>query len=198
MNSRAFGSTSAALLVVVVVLAAILTYTVATPQQVTRTSTSTVTQSSTVTVTVASTSASSFTGSPGPVTFYRTNGDWNFTVILNSTLVTRGQVVAALLNLTNISGQNQTVHVTGPLYTPTIHSLNGTSLWCDCRSGVNLQTNWTYGPGRVQQWDIPTSSLQSGRSYILSVEPFIGANTTYWNKYQIGEDLMINATFTVA
>ena len=51
MNSGAVGSTTAALLVVVVALAAMLTYAVTTPRQVTRTSTSSVTSTTTITVT---------------------------------------------------------------------------------------------------------------------------------------------------
>ena len=165
-------------------------------------STRTATLISTTTVTARSTSTiGNITGRPGPVTLYRTNGDWNFTVILNNTAVTKGHVIAALLNLTNISGQNQTVHVGGPLYNPTVYSQNGTIIWAANPSGVNLVTNWAYGPGRSQEWDVPTSSLQSGQTYFLNVWPLIGTNTTQAisaGQYLIGEDLMINATFTVA
>jgi hypothetical protein len=121
--------------------------------------------------------------------------------MLNSTAVTRGQIIAALLNLTNISGQSQTVHVVGPLYNPTVYSPNGTAVWCSCPSEVNFNTNWTNGPGAVQEWDIPTSLLHPGQSYTLNVWPFIGTPTSDtaggW-EFLIGEDLMINATFIVA
>ncbi|HVC27512.1 MAG TPA: hypothetical protein VND40_05070 [Nitrososphaerales archaeon] len=117
---------------------------------------------------------------------------------MNVTAVTRGQVIAALLNLTNISGQNQTVRIAGPLYNPMLYSRNGTMVWEGGGNGNNLIVNWTYGPGRVQEWDIPTTSLHSGQTYILNVWPIIGANTTQQFQYLIGKDLVINATITVA
>ena len=168
-----------------------------TPTKTTITSTSTASPiTSTITVTVGSiSSAKSFTGSQGRVTFSRTNGDWDFTMILNGTAVNRGQVMAALLNLTNISGQTQTVHVVVPLYNPLVYSQNGTVVWRAYPSEMNFDMNWTSGPGRSYEWDIPTSSLHSGQTYVLNVWPFIGTPSS--SQYLIGEDLMINATFTV-
>jgi hypothetical protein len=163
----------------------------------TTTTLATITSTTTVTASEISTIQSA-TGSTGLVTFYKTNGDWNFTVTLNSTTVERGRVIAALLNLTNISGQNQAVHVVGPLYNPTVYSQNGTAVWCSCPSEFTFDTTWTPGPGVAQKWDILTSTLPSGQTYVLNIWPFIGAtNTAAEGQYLIGEDLMINATFTV-
>jgi hypothetical protein len=160
-----------------------------------------VTITSTTTVTASATSTiQSVTGSTGLVTLYRTNGDWNFSLTLNATTVKRGQVIAALLNLTNISGQNQSVHIVDPLYAPIVYAQNGTEVSCVCPSEINSLANWIAGPVNSQKWDIPTSSLPPGESYVLNVWPLVGPPTldsVDEQPYLIGESLMINATFTV-
>ena len=131
----------------------------------------------------------------------RSNGDWVFSIRLQSSLLAMGQQFALSYNLTNISGQPQTVHEVNPLINPTIYSANGTLVWAWNPPTENFITtipseagNWT-GP-----FDIPTSALSAGQKYVLSVYPLIGATTTSAmavGDYSIGESLMINATIGV-
>jgi hypothetical protein len=147
----------------------------------------------TVTVTVASNQTTPLS---------RTNGDWVFSIRLQNSLLAMGQEFALSYNLTNISGQPQTVHIVNPLVNPTIYSANGTVVWAWNPTQMNYVTTI---PSKAGSWsaplDIPTSALSAGQRYVLSVFPFIGTNTTSAmavGDYSIGESLMINTTIGVA
>ena len=167
----------------------------------TSTETITSTRNVTVTITGSPTSTGTHTDSESQteqVTFYRSNGDWNFSVTLSSLEVSKGQPIDAYVNITNISGQTQRVHEVGPIINPAIYSENGTQLWALDPPQVNFFTNVTAGPGTSNgPWVISTSSLAVGQSYVLSIWPFIGTSATGNADYQIGESLMVNATIFV-
>lgn len=128
----------------------------------------------------------------------RSNGDWVFSIRLQNSLLAFGQEFALSYNLTNISGQPQTVHFVNPLINPTIYSANGTVVWAwnpPTYNGVETI------PNKAGNWsaplDIPTSALLTSQKYVLSVLPLIGANTTSAlaiGDYSIGESLMVNTT----
>jgi hypothetical protein len=147
----------------------------------------------TITVTVASNQTTPLS---------RTNGDWVFSIRLQNSLLAMGQEFALSYNLTNISGQPQTIHVVNPLVNPTIYSANGTIVWAWNPTQMNYVTTIPYKAGNWSApLDIPTSALSAGQKYVLSVFPFIGTNTTSAmavGDYSIGESLMINTTIGVA
>ena len=169
----------------------------------TDTSTETITSTRNVTVTISGSPTSTGThtdneSQTGQVTFYRSNGDWNFSVTLSSLIVPKGQPIDAFVNITNISGQTQRVHEVGPIINPAIYSENGTQVWALDPPQVNFFTNVTSGPGTSNgPWVISTSDLSPGHSYVLSIWPFIGTSATGNSDYQIGESLMVNATISV-
>jgi len=128
----------------------------------------------------------------------RNDGDWAFSIRLQNSLLAMGQEIALSYNLTNISGQPQTVHSVNPLVNPTIYSANGAVVWAWNPPQSNGITTI---PSKAGNWpgpiDIPTSSLSAGQEYVLSVYPLIGATTTsamVVGDYSIGESLMINTT----
>jgi hypothetical protein len=131
----------------------------------------------------------------------RSNGDWFFSIRLQNSLFAMGQGFALSYNLTNISGQPQRVHVVSPLVNPTIYSANGTIVWAWNPPTMNYITTIPYKAGNWSApLDIPTSALSAGQKYVLSVFPFIGANTTSAvevGDYSIGQSLMINTTIAV-
>jgi len=150
-------------------------------------------QTTTVTVTATSNQASPLS---------RSNGDWVFSIRLQNSLLSMGQEFALSYNLTNISGEPQTVHEVNPLINPTIYSTNGTVVWAWNPPGMNFITTI---PSKAGNWsgplEIPTSALSSGQKYVLSVYPLIGAITTSAmavGDYSIGESLMINTTIGIA
>ncbi len=128
----------------------------------------------------------------------RNNGDWVFSIRLQNSLLAFGQYFALSYNLTNISGQPQTVHFVNPLINPAIYSTNGTLVWAWNPPTYNgIETI----PNKAGNWssplDIPASALSTSQKYVLSVFPLIGANTTSAlaiGDYSIGESLMINTT----
>ena len=129
------------------------------------------------------------------------NGDWVFSIRLQSSLLAMGQEFALSYNLTNISGQPQTVHAVNPLVNPTIYSANGTEVWAWNPPTYNGITTISSKAGNWSEpLDIPTSALSAGQKYVLSVYPLIGATTTSAmavGDYSIGESLMINTTIGV-
>jgi hypothetical protein len=152
--------------------------------------------------TLTSVSTTTVTVTPNPTTpLSRTTGEWFFAIRLQNPLVAMGQEFALSYNLTNISGQPQTVHEVDPLVNPTIYSANGTIVWAWNPPQSNGITTI---PCKAGNWssplDIPTSALSAGQKYVLSVFPLIGANTTSAvavGDYSMGESLMINATIGV-
>jgi len=131
----------------------------------------------------------------------RSNGDWVFSIRLQSSVLAMGQEFVLSYNLTNISGQPQTVHEVNPLINPTICSANGTVVWAWNPSQENFISTI---PSKSGNWseplDIPTSALSAGQKYVLSVYPLIGATTTTAmavGDYSIGESLIINTTIGV-
>jgi hypothetical protein len=149
-------------------------------------------QTTTTTVTIGTVHATSLS---------RSNGDWVFSIRLqNSSLLPKGQEVVLFYNLTNISGQPQTVHIVSPLVNPTVYSANGTVAWAwnplqsnGITTIPSMSGNWSYPIG------IPFTVLSAGQKYVLSVYPFIGANTSTAvavGDYSIGKSLMINTTIT--
>jgi hypothetical protein len=131
----------------------------------------------------------------------QSNGDWAFSIRLQNSLLAMGQEFALSYNLTNISGQPQTVHAVNPLVNPIIYSANGTVVWAWNPPTYNGITTI---PSKAGNWseplDIPTSALSAGQKYVLSVYPLIGATTTSAmavGDYSIGESLMINTTLGV-
>jgi len=149
-------------------------------------------QTTTVTVTATSSQTSPLS---------RSNGDWVFSIRLQNSLISMGQEFALSYNLTNISGQPQTVHEVNPLIDPIIYSANGTVVWAWHPSDMNFITTI---PSKAGNWseplDIPTSALSTGQKYVLSVYPLIGATTTSAmavGDYSIGESLTISTTIEV-
>jgi len=131
----------------------------------------------------------------------RSNGDWVFSIRLQNSLLATGQELALSYNLTNVSGQPQTVDIANPLINPTIYSENGTAAWAWNPSVINYITTI---PCKAGDWSaplgIPTSALSAGQKYVLSVFPLIWANTTSASAvgtFSIGESLMINTTISV-
>jgi hypothetical protein len=121
----------------------------------------------------------------------RSNGDWVFSIRLQNPL-------SLSYNLTNISGQPQTVDEVNPLINPTIYSANGTVVWAWNPTTMNYIATIPYKAGNWSApLNIPTSSLLAGQKYVLSVFPLIGANTANGD-LSVGESLMINTTITVA
>lgn len=144
----------------------------------------------------ATTTVSSAAGSLLPVTLYRANGDWNFTVSLNRTAVTRGQDIAAVLNLTNVSGQTQSVVIASPLSNPALYTLSGKQVWAWERSATNAVQQISEGQTLSYPISIPTSELQTGETYVLTSSPNILTATN--PEVSFGKDLQVNATITVA
>jgi hypothetical protein len=165
------------------------------------TETATVTRSVTISVTGTSSATVTTTSSAsqtGQVTFYRTNGDWNFSLTLSSLTVPKGQPIDAYVNVTNISGQTQRVHEVNPIINPVIYSENGTYIWAWNPPGINFFANITSGGGPSGgPFVIQTSNLSVGQNYILRIFPFIGTGATGDADYRIGESLMVNATISV-
>jgi hypothetical protein len=129
----------------------------------------------------------------------RTNGDWVFSIRQQNPLVAMGQVFTFSYNLTNISGQPQTVHVVNPRINPTIYATNGSVVWAWNPPSVNYIATIPPKAGNWSEVDFTIPTLSTGR-YVLSVWPLIGANTTNAvavGDYSIGESLMINTTLTV-
>ena len=125
----------------------------------------------------------------------RSNGDWAFSI----SLVSAGQEFALSYNLTNISGQPQTVDIANPLINPTLYSANGSVVWAWNPSVMNYIATI---PSKAGNWsaplDIPTSALSAGQKYVLSVHPLIWVpNTSGSGAFTIGESLMINTTISV-
>jgi hypothetical protein len=152
--------------------------------------------------------------------FSRSNGEWVFSIRFpnfllakgnnfqefllpyNLTNIPSGYNIALSYNLTNISGQPQSVHVAYPLINPTIYSANGTVVWASNPPEFNGITTIPYGAGN---WSvlflIPTYALLAGQKYVLSVYPLIGATTTSAmavGDYSTGESLMINTTIGIS
>jgi len=131
----------------------------------------------------------------------RSNGEWVFSIRLQNSLLAMGQDYALSYNLTNISGQPQTVHEVNPLVNPIIYSANGSIVWAWNPPTYNGIATI---PSKAGNWsaplEIPTSALSAGQKYVLSVYPLIGATTTSAmavGDYSIGESLMINTTIGV-
>jgi len=149
-------------------------------------------QTTTITVTATSSQATPLS---------RSNGDWVFSIRLQKPLLSMGQEFALSYNLTNISGQPQTVHEVNPLVNPIIYSANGSIVWAWNPPTYNGIATI---PSKAGNWsaplEIPTSALSAGQKYVLSVYPLIGATTTSAmavGDYSIGESLMINTTIGV-
>jgi len=147
-------------------------------------------QTTTVTVTATSNQASPLS---------RSNGDWLFSIRLQNSLLPMGRVLTLSYNLTNISGQAQTVDIANPLINPTICSANGSVAWAWNPSVMNYITTI---PPKAGNWsaplDIPTSALTAGQSYVLSVYPLIRSPTTSESgAFTIGESLTINTSISV-
>jgi len=132
----------------------------------------------------------------------RSDGDWVFSIRMQNATDPNSQY-ALSYNLTNISGQPQTVHVVSPLVNPAIYFTNGTLTWL-----LNpLETNYiTTIPSKAGNWSAPLDLSTEGIRglgagiYVLSVFPLIGANTASAvaaGDYSIGESLMINTTITI-
>ena len=122
----------------------------------------------------------------------RTNGDWVFSISLTNSL-------ALSYNLTNISGQPQTVDIANPLINPTLYSANGSVVWAWNPLVIN---HIATVPSKAGNWsaplDIPTAVLSAGQKYVLSVYPLIWVpNTSASGAFTIGESLMINTTISV-
>lgn len=133
----------------------------------------------------------------GPVGFHRTDGNWSFTVSLSSLVMPRGQPIVAYVNLTNISGQTQTINEDDPLVNPAIHSENGSMIWVWNPSKIYRQANVTAGEQLVSgSYYISTSKLTVGQNYTLSIWPLIEPGTST-GPFALGESLIINATISV-
>ena len=134
----------------------------------------------------------------------RGNGDWVFSIHLQNATDPDSQY-ALSYNLTNISGQPQTVHVVSPLVNPAIYFTNGTLTWR--LEGAPSTMNYiTTIPSKAGSWSaplkLPTEGIRGlgAGNYVLSVFPLIGANTTSalaTADYSIGESLMINMTIAI-
>ena len=193
---------SAIIIAAVLILASVVVAgeQITTTESLTTTDTITTTTHVTITVTGSSTSTVTTTSAAqtGQVTFYRTNGDWSFSLQLSSQVVPKGQPIDAYINVTNISGQTQRVHEVNPIVNPAIYSENGSYIWAWNPPGINFFSNVTAGSGTTGgPYVIPTSELSVGQSYILSIYPFVGTSATGNADYQIGESLMVNATISV-
>jgi hypothetical protein len=136
-----------------------------------------------------------------PTPLSRSNGDWVFSIRLQNSLLAMGQEFALSYNLTNISGQPQTVDEVNPLVNPTIYSANGTVVWAWNPSQINYIATIPYKAGNWSSpLNIPTSALTAGQKYVVSVFPLIGAPTNNSHEsvdFSIGESLMINTTISV-
>jgi hypothetical protein len=112
-----------------------------------------------------------------------------------------GQGFTLSYNLTNISGQPQTVDIADPLINPTIYSANGTIVWAWNPLVINYITTIPYKAGNWSApLEIPTSALSAGQKYVLNVFPLIWAYTTSASPVgaiSIGESLLINTTIAV-
>lgn len=136
-----------------------------------------------------------------PTTFSKSNGDWSFSIRLQSPLTAgpSGKGFDIYWNLTNISGQPQTVDVASPLTNPTIYSASGKVVWAWDPPGINYITTI---PPKAGNWSGPvnvsTSGLPAGQ-YLLSVWPLVWANNSSVGigSHPIGASLMINVTFAV-
>jgi hypothetical protein len=133
----------------------------------------------------------------GQVTFYRTNGDWNFSVTLSSLAVPEGQPIDVYVSITNISGQTQTIDEVEPIINPSVSYPNGTFVWAWDPPAINLIANITVESGiSGGPFVIPTSNLLAGQSYKLNITPLIGAPIS-GSAYRIGESLALNVIISV-
>jgi hypothetical protein len=116
--------------------------------------------------------------------------------------ILKGEKIAIYYNLTNISGQPQTVHVVGPLVNPILYSANGSVVWAWDPPEINSIMIFPFPSGDLTgQVFVPTSNLDTGANYTLSIWPLIGANSTNAvdvGDYSIGESLTINASISIA
>jgi hypothetical protein len=203
MNKRLIG------IAVVLILAVVAVFAITTTPGNPTTTTSSQPLSS------ASSSSSSLTGSSaasssssslstnstaaGRVSFYKSDGDWNFSVILGSSVVPKGEPIEANATLTDISGQDQLVYQAGPFINPVIYSKNGTQVWASDSFQIHSGANYTAGESTGPDLDnIPTLNLTVGQSYILSIWPYIEPVSGFpTGTYQLGRSLMINATISI-
>lgn len=169
------------------------------------TAAATVTSTSTFTTTATSSSSvgtiTTHSGPAGRVSLYRISDGWNFSVTLSGLVVPASQVIEANFTLTNISGKGQIVWEANPLIDPVIYSEQGMPVWASYAFAFNSGANFT-APGNQQEsngYKIPTSTLDAGQSYVLSMWPLIDLTTGAPSnpEYLLGRSLMINATISI-
>jgi hypothetical protein len=114
-------------------------------------------------------------GTPGATPYFEnvTQGSWNFTASISSNSVTAGGQIKLWANITNISGQNETFKLfVKPYVNPTVSAANGTEVWAwDPPQSTWPDTTITDGETLSQFVIIPTSELQPGHSYFITVAP---------------------------
>lgn len=132
-----------------------------------------------------------------PVSFRRTDGNWSFTVSLSSLVVPRGQPIMAYVNITNVSGQTQTIREDYPLVNPTVYSANGTRIWAWNPSRIYREASVAAGAQLISgSYYFSTSTLVVGKNYTLSIWPLIEPSTST-GRLLLGASLMVNATISV-
>jgi len=129
-----------------------------------------------------------------PVTATTSSKDWKFEVDLSSTSVTAGQQISDTCYLTNTSGQNQTVILGNPICGASLYTQGGQQVWVYSPSATNAVQVIPAGMVLTLSFNMQTSELHAGDTYILSsapnVDPLPG-NSSF------GLSLQLNQTITV-
>jgi hypothetical protein len=117
---------------------------------------------------------------------------WNFKVVLNPTVVAKGQEINETFSLTNVSGGPLHLGVTSPLCNPAIYTIEGKLLWIYERPEVQAAGDYENGTGPGDSVNVPTSELEPGQNYVLSTFPLAGVGNQ-----NLGPYLEINATLEI-
>ncbi len=85
---------------------------------------------------------------------FKVSGAWNYTIMLNSTTVARGETIQLSANLSNVSNENQVVTIGRPTILVSVNRLNGGTIW----AYQPLQSTW------------PNVTVTSGQSLFRAVQ----------------------------
>ena len=186
-STRSYATLAAAIVVAAVIVSATLLATLVGAFTFTKTVPETVTtiETTTLTMTLAETSTSTtrtctlvtpdFQHCPLPLGFTDSinDGEWNYTVMLNSTSVERGQTIHLVASLTKVGNGNITIdNFVEPFINPVVYSSNGTELW-SWNPPEATYSNLVFPGGQTitQSMDIPALLFQAGYNYQLTVVP---------------------------
>lgn len=98
---------------------------------------------------------------------------WTFSATINSSSINVGQPILLEVSLMNTASANQTLQrIVEPFIDPGVYNSNGTEVW-NWNPPQITRLNLTVASGQVLGGKviIPTSTLQSGQTYVIKVMP---------------------------